>query len=1181
MASDSTNSNAIATTTTTKDATPSYAPVCHQMRGFIAEQAIFSHDSSLLFLYSANNIYIHSVQTGECICCLKGHLARVVSLVINPCNHLQLVSMDERGTIKIWDYLRSKCVDSIAAKHSGQQYASLTACKAMSASSSSSASASHSLSRHSYVYCLLNQQHIVAINLRTKHVTPIIHDIGKHKQCSKNEAESFQNLAITANGDYLAAIMQKELILIRMAYNETDIVVSNLEIVSYRTRGWRLASSLAFHPGNECIAFGDQRGGIHLWHDFVSMFSKSPQAALSIFTPHRSNNNGNSNSNKQWHTLSEYLSSTNNDHMDTDTDDSETETETETASDATKPKSRTKNTKNTKNTRKTMTSKTKKKKGGTTEHRYLLKQIHWHSHMISSVAFTTDGAYMLSGGEESVLVMTQLETQRHQFLPRLGGAISFIAVSPDEVKFAVGVDSNKIRIVDSINNKIVKTLDGIAVCHRMRPRLDAFHQRYAANPRNHHCYVLPSTPGTVQFYDLQKDRSRGVLECVQYPIVSRTQEREMARYVAQLMQFNANGTRLITVLKRTVHSILGVDDDDDDGGGGGGGAKEDGGDDMECTENTVHLITLQIWHYDASTDEFVLNTRVDSPHGGHSLGGIVFHPQKNRFLTFARHDHNFRIWEECHVTTHLKPDTTTDTTTSSEEQRGIDKMLSAYTHKKHTSWKSLMAGYYHRDAVTAAQYSNDGTILFVAAGNMLTLWNSHNLMLLKKIAQSTRIQAMHSFHDLPYLLTVQREARDVVIWDLVQFKQHWSLKTTLAMRSVLDVLLIPSRSRCLFLVACQLQESSGGDDDKESKYLCLCDMQNKHIIHRWRLPHYLEVRPNCMIVEPHILRNKKKKKKTKTLSMEEDDAVVDKDMDVVFLTSNGPVRIPCLQTQWNLKSNASSEANPMADDAVHGESVDQDVVSKYLDQLSGNHSIFKSIFGAKQLKSNPVTRQELERQQKLTRRKLLELTPKKQSQNDVVIDMFSGPAHTLPAMTEIFDQYMAYFVPPNNNDAENAESGKKRTEPDSNKAYLGDTNILLNGTRDKSKNGVINNTVTQISISRKHDSVTADSKRGKTKHDSVNVADASDDNDDDFEMDETDMETLKSMIDKPLDLNGASKKRKSKKSKSKSKSKNTVLSSFWRIHDGLISHSHSHGPNGTNGGLLAGVKKTNGMNGLQ
>lgn len=55
--------------------------------------------------------------------------------------------------------------------------------------------------------------------------------------------------------------------------------------------------------------------------------------------------------------------------------------------------------------------------------------MHWHSHAVSSVAFTANGAYLLSGGEESVLVIWQLHTAEKEFVPRVGAPISHVALS--------------------------------------------------------------------------------------------------------------------------------------------------------------------------------------------------------------------------------------------------------------------------------------------------------------------------------------------------------------------------------------------------------------------------------------------------------------------------------------------------------------------------------------------------------------------------------------------------------------------------------------------------------------------------------------------------------------------------------------------------------------------------------
>lgn len=644
----------------------------------------------------------------------------------------------------------------------------------------------------------------------------------------KNESESIQNLAISFDGRYLAAILNREVIIIYLDFNKDDnSIKSNLYLVSYKTRGWKLSKSLSFHPNNDCIAFGDERGGIHLWHNFVSLFSVS------------SNNNNTTNNSinndkpkcqgiDEWIAEFTYLSRTEYNQLQDK-----------------KPIKRKKLNKSNRNK-------------GSLEQRYMIKRIHWHAHMVSSITFTTDGAYMLSGGEEGVLVLTQLETQRHQYLPRLGGPIRSISVSPNEIKFAICLDSNRICIVDSINNTIVKTIEGIGICHRMEPKLINYHHNFCSNPRNRSCFVIPSIPGSIQFYDLNKDESRGSLQLVPYPLISRTQQKFPDRFVAEFMIFNQDGTRLITVIKRTTHSVLGsdinaqadgnVDEDDKD-------QDEDEDDDLlmedndgknknkqkinsiDETENMVNLVTLQVWHYNISKDEFVLNTRIDSPHHSNLIKGIAFHPHKNRFLTFAHNDHNFRIWDECHVTKYLKP----ETNRSNKERHDINYVLTTFGQKKHETWKSLMTGYYHRDPVTAANYSDDGTILFVAAGTTLTLWNPQNLMLLKKIPQISMVRSMNTFQNLPYLLTTHDDESggggnaDVIIWDLIQFKKHWSIKKELLnIQQIFDIIIIPFEHRTksansMFLMLCQCQKTKQDVLD-DVKYLILCDMHNKFSI---------------------------------------------------------------------------------------------------------------------------------------------------------------------------------------------------------------------------------------------------------------------------------------------------------------------------------------------------------------
>uniref|UniRef100_A0A803MP60 WD repeat-containing protein 75 second beta-propeller domain-containing protein n=1 Tax=Chenopodium quinoa TaxID=63459 RepID=A0A803MP60_CHEQI len=56
---------------------------------------------------------------------------------------------------------------------------------------------------------------------------------------------------------------------------------------------------------------------------------------------------------------------------------------------------------------------------------------HWHSSEVKFLAFSTDGAYLYSGGNEGVLVLWQLDTGKRKFLPRIGSPLLHFVHSCD------------------------------------------------------------------------------------------------------------------------------------------------------------------------------------------------------------------------------------------------------------------------------------------------------------------------------------------------------------------------------------------------------------------------------------------------------------------------------------------------------------------------------------------------------------------------------------------------------------------------------------------------------------------------------------------------------------------------------------------------------------------------------
>lgn len=83
--------------------------------------------------------------------------------------------------------------------------------------------------------------------------------------------------------------------------------------------------------------------------------------------------------------------------------------------------------------------------------------LHWHAHAVSSIAFTTNGAYLLSGGEESVLVIWQLHSGKREFVPRVGSPIKNIVVSSPratEEEYLLGLADASYAFVSSSTLKL-------------------------------------------------------------------------------------------------------------------------------------------------------------------------------------------------------------------------------------------------------------------------------------------------------------------------------------------------------------------------------------------------------------------------------------------------------------------------------------------------------------------------------------------------------------------------------------------------------------------------------------------------------------------------------------------------------------------------------------------------------
>merc|ERR1719247_3421574 len=87
---------------------------------------------------------------------------------------------------------------------------------------------------------------------------------------------------------------------------------------------------------------------------------------------------------------------------------------------------------------------------------------HWHAHAVSAMLVTPEGAQLVSGGEEAVLVLWDLNSaDEKQTIPRWGASIENLAMSADAATIALVLLDNSIRFFDTRGGRKGKTLQEI------------------------------------------------------------------------------------------------------------------------------------------------------------------------------------------------------------------------------------------------------------------------------------------------------------------------------------------------------------------------------------------------------------------------------------------------------------------------------------------------------------------------------------------------------------------------------------------------------------------------------------------------------------------------------------------------------------------------------------------------
>lgn len=325
-------------------------------------------------------------------------------------------------------------------------------------------------------------------------------------------------------------------------------------------------------------------------------------------------------------------------------------------------------------------------------------KLHWHSSPVRGLSFSQDGNLLVSGGTEAVLVtwkMTRNHFGTRNFLPRLKSSILAISISDDESTYAITQADNSVRLIDQASNTISSTIRGIgadilefepfvhrgSLSSKISPACkDAI--RMVRDPRHTGQVLISGSGGEVQRFDLCKGQHVSDITIIPHNTINEPKKhRNHAKCPdpAQVteVKVSPSGEHMATTDRQSL-STCNVGDFD--------------------IEGTV--TTLRFWKINPNGETPALEAVFSQPHGvGVEVSSICFHPQIPVVATTSAVG-KFKLWRE----------------------------VNGVKQGREVVWRNEVELGYKGLSCTSACFSNDGSLLAVACGSVLTLWHIEDLV---------------------------------------------------------------------------------------------------------------------------------------------------------------------------------------------------------------------------------------------------------------------------------------------------------------------------------------------------------------------------------------------------------------------------------------------------------------------
>jgi WD40 repeat protein len=227
--------------------------------------------------------------------------------------------------------------------------------------------------------------------------------------------------------------------------------------------------------------------------------------------------------------------------------------------------------------------------------------------------------------------------------------------------YALCMGDGSVMLVSALTLKILQVTNGLK--YRENNLSNTLGKTLVVEPRNGYVVLPGGVPGSIQFYNLKTDQRIAELEVVHQNRISRLDDEQHIYSEVEMVAFSTSGKWMATVIpfiqlarqNRAKHSknktrpsqslisLLPSAPPLPSHHVSASPHRQSKVDRRQATQTSPEELALKFWIFNASSQQYEINTRVEAPHKK-AISTLLFQPNKESVAVTVSYDGRFKIW---------------------------------------------------------------------------------------------------------------------------------------------------------------------------------------------------------------------------------------------------------------------------------------------------------------------------------------------------------------------------------------------------------------------------------------------------------------------------------------------------------------------------------------------------------